>query len=102
MAPEPLEAPHLAASPGLQVPTAHHPIQNPQTWRDWPQEQVVEVGLHLVSGKFILCEGRVHLQSAGTGGGAGRPPGTGGGAPEILVGTGRLLVLMHREASMCH
>lgn len=42
---------------------------------------------------FIDFGGSLHLHSADTGGGAGRPPGTGGGAPGTLAGTTRMLAL---------
>lgn len=38
-----------------------------------------------------------HIQSAGTGGGAGRPPGMGGAAVEALVGTGHRLVFVYQD-----
>lgn len=91
---ESLEALHLVAFPKPRVLTAHRPIRNPQIWRHWPQEQEGEVAL-CVGQQDIIAEGYLHIQSAGTGGGAGRPPGTGGAPPEALVGTAHRVVSLH-------
>lgn len=40
--PESLEALHFAVFPRPQDPTAHHPIQSPQTWRHSPRGQAEE------------------------------------------------------------
>lgn len=70
------EALHLAASPPARLPLTVR-LQT-QTLRSRVQvEEAAEVGLHNVS-YCLAVNIYFYILSAGTGGGAGRPPGTGG------------------------
>lgn len=76
------EALRLAASPQARLPLTARP--RTQTLHSRVQaEEEAEVALEYVSLCFALnvC---LYVLSAGTGGGAGRPPGT-GGAPVVAV-----------------